>query len=287
MYAATAAGVVRSRDTGQTWESLECPVADAYAVCMGGGTLYAGVHPAAMFCSRDGGATWAALTAFPGARYTHRWPKTPHPTDAGVGSIATHPERPTNVIAGVEARPGSNRTTGGVVWSANRGTSWTVPSCAPDDVRDVCCLTPATWLLGCGPNGRGDGGVYRTHTAGRTWHQLVGGPHVTVRAIHPTSDACYVALESSPSDVAHAAVLTSPLERAREGDDESFRPVSYPGEPETVVTTFASRDDVTVAGTNAGTILCTSGEDWRRVGALAIPEESPSRAIQALAITAM
>ena len=124
LYAGTQGeGVFRSDDYGLTWgasglsglvvKSIACSPLDQ-------DTIYAGIKPAAIYMSQDGGENWAEIESFrniPGRWY---WMSPAEkPFKAYVQSIALSPEDPQTIVAGVEAGAVVRTTDGGKTWSVH------------------------------------------------------------------------------------------------------------------------------------------------------------------------
>ena len=59
--------MLRSTNAGRTWQALPAAPADVKALAVSphdASIIYAGVRPAGVHVSRDGGATWEASEAF-------------------------------------------------------------------------------------------------------------------------------------------------------------------------------------------------------------------------------
>jgi hypothetical protein len=127
--------------------------------------VYAGVKPAGVHVTRDGGANWTELTGFHAARRWWWWsPADPPGVRPYVSAISVSPSDPDVVVAGVEL--------GAVVRSEDGGRTWSAHLSRAD--RDCHALTfharDGDWAYeagGTGPAVSRDGG--------RTWrHPLAG-----------------------------------------------------------------------------------------------------------------
>ena len=115
--------VWRSEDLGRSWahsseglaypEGTE-PVKSVWSLALGHGGLYAGVEPAGLFRSDDGGRSWHHL----GGMQHH--PTRPHWQPGGAGlilhSLVPHPEDEARIWVGISAA--------GVFHTADGGRSW-------------------------------------------------------------------------------------------------------------------------------------------------------------------
>jgi photosystem II stability/assembly factor-like uncharacterized protein len=140
------------------------------------GLLYAGVAPAALFASTDGGMTWELNRAL--------WEQPSRPSwQAGAGgmclhSIATWPGDPSRLALGISSV--------GVWLSDDAGESWRhgnagivapyLPEDAPKDTFDLCvhnmhrvAARPERLFM------QFHGGVYRSDDAGETWTSIADG----------------------------------------------------------------------------------------------------------------
>lgn len=141
------------------------------------GLLYAGVAPAAMFESRDGGTTWELVRGLWDQPGRERW-------QPGAGGLALHsicpwPSDPNRLAIAISAV--------GVWLTEDAGRSWEhgnaglVPRYLPEEARadtlDLCVhnmhrapLRPERLFM------QFHGGVYRSDDAGRTWSSIADGP---------------------------------------------------------------------------------------------------------------
>ena len=161
-------GVWRSEDRGCSWRPVGLAERDVTSLAVSRadpGTVYAGCKPAAVFVSRDGGDTWRELAAF---RSVRRWywasPAEPPDVRAYVMGLASSPNDPDVVVAGIEA--------GAVVRSADGGRSWSSHRRSAD--RDCHALTfhasNGHWVYEAG-----GGGPAVSRDAGETWTHTVRG----------------------------------------------------------------------------------------------------------------
>lgn len=163
-------GLVRSTDGGKSW----APVADGLAgaqvtaLAAAGAAFVAGIDPAELLVSRDGGATWSQgqpLREMPGY---DRWsypiaPHTPH-----VMVITPHPTQVDVCYAGIEV--------GGIVRSDDGGRTWRVigeqqgASVHPDIHGLAICASAPNTLYAATPQG-----VYVSEDGGDRWQQRIEG----------------------------------------------------------------------------------------------------------------
>ena len=120
----------KSTDLGETWTHSsaglayaagEEPVKSGWSVAVGDGAVYAGVQPAGLFSSDDGGASWTHLDGL------QKHPSRPEWNPGGAGlilhSIVLHPQDADQVWIGISAAGVFHTADGGKTWEPrNRGT---------------------------------------------------------------------------------------------------------------------------------------------------------------------
>lgn len=120
----------KSTDLGETWTHSsaglayaagEEPVKSGWSVAVGDGAVYAGVQPAGLFRSDDGGASWTHLDGL------QKHPSRPEWNPGGAGlilhSIVLHPQDSDQVWIGISAAGVFHTADGGKTWEPrNRGT---------------------------------------------------------------------------------------------------------------------------------------------------------------------
>ena len=177
--------VWKSSDLGATWTHSSAglayaagdePIKAVWSLAPGAGTLYAGVEPAGLFRSDDGGQTWRHI----GGLRDH--PSRPHWQPGGGGlilhSLVLHPSDPRQLWVGI--------STVGVFHSADRGETWEARNHGtradfmpegqryPDYGQCVHCLVMAT-----GKPARlyqqNHCGMYRSDDGGRQWQSIEAG----------------------------------------------------------------------------------------------------------------
>ncbi len=140
------------------------------------GVLYAGVAPAGLFTSTDGGMTWELNRALYDQPSRSSW----QPGAGGLclHSIATWPGDPSRLAIGISAVGVWLSEDGGASW--RHGNQGLVPRYIPEDSRegtiDLCVhnmhrapLRPERLLM------QFHGGVYRSDDAGESWISIAEG----------------------------------------------------------------------------------------------------------------
>jgi photosystem II stability/assembly factor-like uncharacterized protein len=125
VFAGTDQGVLRSDDRGRTWQpaGMVDRIVTALAVSpQEPQTVYAGVKPAGVYVSRDGGRSWTAAEAFQHIRGRRWWRSPAEPPDwrAYVQAISVSPADPNVIVAGVEFGAVVRSDDGGRTWSNHR-----------------------------------------------------------------------------------------------------------------------------------------------------------------------
>jgi photosystem II stability/assembly factor-like uncharacterized protein len=136
--------------------------------------LYAGVAPAALFRSTDGGQTWNEITTLTEHPSRPRW----HPGAGGLclHSIAIDPANEARMFVGISAVGVFRTEDGGKTWeTANQGTrAEFMPEKYPEFGQCVHKL-----LIADGKASllfqQNHCGVYRSADAGRTWQEITAG----------------------------------------------------------------------------------------------------------------
>lgn len=181
--------VWRSPDEGRSWthssEGLayapgEPPVAAVWSLAAAHGAIWAGVEPAGLFRSTDGGITWSHV---PGLR-DH--PSRPGWQPGGGGlilhHIVAHPEDPDRLWVGISSAGVFHSADGGQTWEPrNRGTRMDF---LPEDQRygEVGqCVHALALAAGTNPPGaermyqQNHCGMYRSDDGGRSWASIEAG----------------------------------------------------------------------------------------------------------------
>jgi photosystem II stability/assembly factor-like uncharacterized protein len=198
--------VWKSTDLGATWAHSsaglayaagEEPIKAVWSLAPGAGTLYAGVEPAGLFRSDDGGQSWRHIAGL------RDHPSRPHWQPGGGGlilhSLVLHPSDPRQLWVGI--------STAGVFHSADRGETWEARNQGtradflpegqryPEYGQCVHCL-----VMAAGKPERlyqqNHCGMYRSEDGGRHWQSIEAGLPSTFgfpAAVHPRDpDSLYL-----------------------------------------------------------------------------------------------
>jgi photosystem II stability/assembly factor-like uncharacterized protein len=177
--------VWKSTDLGQSWthssEGLkyaagEEPIKSVWSIAPSSHGLYAGVQPAGLFHSEDGGQSWRHVEGLRNHPTRPQW----QPGGAGLilHSLLPHPRDPQQLWVGMSAVGVFHSADGGANWAPrNRGTrSDFLPEEQryPEFGQCVHCLVMAP-----GPNERlyqqNHCGMYRSDDGGKAWQSIETG----------------------------------------------------------------------------------------------------------------
>ena len=175
--------VWRSDDLGETWthssEGLtygdEGPkVTTVWNVTAGKDAIYAGVEPAGLFKSTDGGATWAHVAGLREHPTTPEW----QPGNGGLilHSIVPHPTDADRMWVGISAVGAFETTDGGKTWETrNKGVRADFyPGKYPEFGQ---CVHKMVMAADGGEHlyQQNHCGVYRSSDGGREWEEITSG----------------------------------------------------------------------------------------------------------------
>jgi photosystem II stability/assembly factor-like uncharacterized protein len=177
--------VWKSTDLGANWthssEGLAYPAGEeainsVWSLGMCNGRVYAGVQPAGLFSSEDGGETWTHVSGLRAHPTRPAW----QPGGAGLilHSIVTHLDDPNQIWIGISAAGVFYTADGGVTWEPrNSGTRCDyLPEAEryPEFGQCVHCIVRAA-----GPSNRlyqqNHCGMYRSDDGGRNWESIEAG----------------------------------------------------------------------------------------------------------------
>ena len=205
--------VWKSTDLGATWshssdglayQTGEEPIKTVWSVAPRNGRVYAGVQPAGLFLSRDGGETWQHVTGLRDHPTRLEW----QPGGAGLilHSIVLHPDDEQVMWVAISAAGVFHTADGGKTWEPrNRGTRADfLPEgqTTPEFGQCVHSLAMAPGL----PDRlyqQNHCGMYRSEDGGRTWVSIEAGLPSSFgfpTAVHPR-DAATVYLIPLNGDV--------------------------------------------------------------------------------------
>lgn len=175
----------KSTDLGATWthssEGLayqpgEEAIKSSWSLAASNGRIYAGVQPAGLFASDDGGETWSQVEGLRAHPTAPKW----QPGGAGLilHSIVTHPEDPKQLWVGISAAGVFHTADGGKTWTPrNTGTRCDyLPEAEryPEFGQCVHCIVMAHGQ----PNRlyqQNHCGMYRSDDGGRNWESIEAG----------------------------------------------------------------------------------------------------------------
>ncbi|MEA2348764.1 MAG: hypothetical protein QOG62_2551 [Thermoleophilaceae bacterium] len=177
------AAVWRSTDMGESWTHSSDgltygedgpKLATIWNVTPAGVTLYAGVEPAGLFRSEDGGVTWSHVSGLRDHPSRPEW----QPGNGGLilHSVAPHPTDPDRVWVGISAVGAFETRDGGRSWETrNRGVRADFQPGPPPDFGQ--CVHK----LGLHPSDpemlfqQNHCGVYRSEDGGANWTEITAG----------------------------------------------------------------------------------------------------------------
>lgn len=190
--------VWRSEDLGETWthssagltygdEQDDEPLTRVWNLTAVGETVYAGVEPAGLFRSDDGGVTWSHVSGLREHPSRPGW-------EPGAGglilhSIVAHPTDAAQLWVGISAVGIFQTRDGGATWEArNRGVR---AAGSPDEYPETGQCVHKFVLHPSRPDvlfQQNHSGAYRSDDGGRTWQDINAGLPSTFGfpiAVHP------------------------------------------------------------------------------------------------------
>ena len=149
--------VWKSEDLGESWthsseglayEAGQEPIKSVWSLSSANGSIYAGVQPAGLFRTDDGGQTWSHVEGL------QKHPTRPHWNPGGAGpilhSIVRHPEDHDNLWIGISAAGVFHTADGGQTWSRAtraRGPTTIPTTSATPNSASACTTSP--WPPAC------------------------------------------------------------------------------------------------------------------------------------------
>lgn len=267
-FATSKTGLYRSIDNGDTWDRLDVPRTEVYAVAVSpdGTRLYAGTHPAHLYVSTDHGKTWTELEGFQELPSRNQWHTPRHRDESHVRSLGVHPDAPNRLIAGVEV--------GGVHVSDDYGKTWSerradLQNAREDelqyDVHHVFIITAEEYVISCG------GGLYRTRDSGCSWTQFDVDPTRSYfQEAFSRQGILYTAAQTHPPTLPIGTSyrkrdMNASLFESTDGGD-SFERKPYPGAPDEFVYAWTAADGRVLAGTTEGRLIIRESGRWTTLG---------------------
>lgn len=277
--------VWQSADLGETWTHSrdglaygegEEPVKATWSLARRNGSLFAGVEPAGLFRSDDGGQSWRHLAGLRDHPTRPQW----HPGAGGLilHSLVLDPDDDAQLWAAISAAGVFHSADGGATWEPrNRGTRADfLPEGQnyPEYGQCVHCLVRAA-----GPSGRlyqqNHCGMYRSEDGGRQWHSIEAGLPSTFgfpAAVHPReADTLYLLPLNGDSVGRYVPEGKTAVWRTRDGGDtwEALRhglpqKNAFFGVLRQAMATDRLEPAGVYFGTNTGSLFASSdeGETW-------------------------
>ena len=280
--------VWKSENLGASWTHSsaglaylegEEPIKTVWSVAPASGRLYAGVEPAGLFLSDDGGQSWRHIEGL------RDHPTRPHWQPGGAGlilhSLVPHPDDDDQIWVGISSVGVFHTADGGATWEPrNRGTrSDYMPEEQryPEYGQCVHCLVRAP--------GEGDRlyqqnhcGMYRSEDGGRRWQSIEAGLPSSFgfpAAVHPR-DPATLYLVPLNGDIAGRYVPDAQAAVWRTRDGGGSWQALREGLPQSnvffgVLRQAMATDRLEPAGvyfgTNSGELYASAdeGDSWRRI----------------------
>jgi hypothetical protein len=274
VFAATASGLYRSSNSGESWTKLSIPTDEAWCVAATKNALYAGTAPAHLYRSDDGGASWKEVSSLRRQLTQQQW--TAPVGDPRLRTLGTYRDAPGLIIVGIKA--------GGLHVSQDNGETWFTCTGLPDDIHHVFVRRPEEFIASTGylsMDGTETAELHRTQDAGRTWIRIDPDENAYFRSATEYDGRLYAsAARGSPPTWAGNADGT--LFEGHMG--ETLASVSYPGGPKTVVDTLSvvagrivagttfkpentnSIDMATAAGSRGNVLYRAESGEWQQAG---------------------
>jgi hypothetical protein len=249
-------GAFLSDDAGLTWEPMQIPEADIFAVAISSadGALYAGSEPSRLFVARDG-ARWVELEALQDIPSRPRWSFPPRPWTHHVSRIAPDPHHAERLLVGIEL--------GGLMYSGDGGAGFT--DHRPGAKLDVHGIAWHPRAEGRAYQAAGDGAAW-SRDGGRTWEAADAGRtlrYCWALAVDPADpERWYVSAASGPGAAHAGAAARGRLYRW----DGSWNELALP--QGSMPYALVAAGDELLAGMADGRILRSPdrGDSWEQLG---------------------
>lgn len=245
-----------SQDGGESWERVELPEPDIFAVAIGAadGALYAGSEPSRLFVARDG-ASWTELEALQDIPSREEWSFPPRPWTHHVRWIAPDPHRAERLLVGIEL--------GGLMYTDDGGATFS--DHRPGAKLDAHCIAWHPRVEGRAYETAGDGAAW-SRDGGRAWEAADTGRDLrycwalAVAPDHP--DRWYVSAAEGPR-AAHAG--DGARGRLYRWDGDAWSALPLPSDAMPYALAFSDGD--LLAGMSDGHVLLSRdrGDSWDEV----------------------
>lgn len=245
-----------SADGGESWERVELPERDVFAVAIGAadGALYAGSEPSRLFVARDG-ASWTELEALQDIPSRERWSFPPRPWTHHVRWIAPDPHRPERLLVAIELGGVMRSDDGGATFSDHR----------PGAKLDAHAIAWHPRVEGRAYETAGDGAAW-SRDGGRGWEPADAGRdlgYCWALAVDPDDPERWYASAATGPRTAHSGADASG--RLYRWADDAWSLLPLPSEAMPYALAFA--DGELLAGMSDGSVLRSRdrGDSWDRI----------------------
>ena len=189
LFAGSSVGLFVSLDKGASWTAAGLEGLAVWQVrgSADGRVLYAGVEPAALYRSDDGGAHWAEIESFSRLPEAAQWcvPLNP-PLPGRARAIVVDQTNPDRLWVGVEVGGMLRSDDAGATWQLNRpgeNPDIHMLSAHPTNPRRLFVSTGYGRFDGVAEMVEGNAGVFRSDDAGASWQYVWHG--ITPRYSRP------------------------------------------------------------------------------------------------------
>jgi photosystem II stability/assembly factor-like uncharacterized protein len=173
ILAGASDGLHRSADGGRNWRPSGCAGEDVWSIAASPvreDLIFAGVHPAGLFRSEDGGEIWASVPAMRNVPGSDNWRLPSDPNGSRALAIALDANRVEHLYVGVEV--------GGIVETSDGGSTWMIGFAGRNPDIHGLALDPVRPDVIYAATGYGrledddpmeTAGVYRSNDGGESW----------------------------------------------------------------------------------------------------------------------